>query len=265
MKRLLFLCLVSISCSGNPTNEGSAMSIDYSQALQSNPTSSVVDGIQDKINEVFVQSITTRKDETITELAKSLEQLYLEKNQNLIQYWRSYLQFYASIFYFQTGDKKASEKAVDQGIKWLQEMSNKNSEDYALLSMLQGFALQFKGLKVMFLAGEVKTNAKQAIAIDSTNIRAYYVYASNDFYTPDKYGGGQDTEAYLLKAIELPEQTIPNTYLPSWGKQEAFELLIKLYIKREQWEQAKKYFADATKLYPESYQLNQLASKLVGK
>jgi hypothetical protein len=266
MKRLLFLCLVSLSCCGNTQKNSDVKVADYYQLLQSSsPSVTSIEGIQKKINEAFVQSFITQKNDALIELAKNLEQLYREKNQNLILYWRSYLQFYTSIYFLKANDKKKAEKEIDRGIDWLEGMPNKNSEDYALLSMLQGYALQFKGLKVMFLAGEVKRNASQAIALDSTNLRGYYVYASNDFYTPAKYGGGHEVEKYLMKALSLPAQKVANTYLPSWGIQEAYELIIKHYIAKEQWEQAKNYYKEAATEFPENYQITQLASKLVGK
>ena len=144
-------------------------------------------------------------------------------------------------------------------------MKNKNSEDYALLAMLQGFSIQFKGMKAMFISRDIKKNLKKAIAIDSTNLRAYYVFASNDYHTPEKYGGGKKAEEYLLKAISLPAQKIKNDYLPSWGKEEAYEMLIKLYIKKEKWELAKKYYKEGIKKFPESYTISQLATQLIGK
>jgi len=42
-------------------------------------------------------------------------------------------------------------------------------------------------------------------------------------------------------------------------------MLIKLYIKQEKWDLAKKYFQEGIKKYPQSYNIKQLASKLVGK
>jgi uncharacterized protein HemY len=42
-------------------------------------------------------------------------------------------------------------------------------------------------------------------------------------------------------------------------------MLIKLYIKKENWDLAKKYFQEGIKVFPKSYAINQLASKLVGK
>jgi tetratricopeptide (TPR) repeat protein len=201
----------------------------------------------------------------LNQISKELENLYQTRKQNLVLYWRAYLQFYSSIYYLKKGDKKTAEKEIDKGINWLKEMKNKNSEDYALLAMLQGFGIQFKGMKAMFISGDIKKNAQTAIALDSTNLRAYYVYASNDFHTPEKYGGGKECEKYLLKAISLPSQKIKNEYLPSWGKEESYEMLIKYYIRKKKWDLAKKYYQEGIKEFPESYVINQLASKLVGK
>ena len=44
-----------------------------------------------------------------------------------------------------------------------------------------------------------------------------------------------------------------------------YEMLIKLYIKNKNLALAKKYFQEGIKEYPESYTINQLASKLIGK
>ena len=85
------------------------------------------------------------------------------------------------------------------------------------------------------------------------------------FHTPKKYGGGKETEEYLLKAISLPIQKVKNDYLPSWGKEEAFEMLIKFYIKNEKWDLAKKYYKKGIAAFPKSYTISQLATKLVGK
>ena len=265
MKRILFFCLVSISCSGNTNHKVSLNAEGYQVVSQSIPDKAVMEGIQEKINQMFGEAFMTRTPDAMEGLSSELEELYKQKNQNLVQYWRAYLQFYKSIYYLKNGDKKNAEKEIDMGVEWLKGMQGKNSEDYALLSLLQGFSLQFKGFKVMFISSEVKENAKLAITLDSMNLRGYYTFASNDFYTPEKYGGGREAERFLLKAIALPEQSIVNRYTPSWGKQEAYETLINLYIKREQWEQAKSYFQQAIAKYPDNYQINRMAAKLIGK
>lgn len=222
-------------------------------------------GVQKKVFQAFVAGSISGNADEMEALDAELETLYEENGQKLILYWRSYLKFYSSIYYLKIGDEKQSEKEIDEGVKWMKAMKDKNSEDYALLAMLQGFSLQFKGMKVMFMASNIKENAKMAVELDPSNPRANYVYASNDFHTPAMYGGGEEAEEYLLKAISLPSQKIENEYLPSWGREEAYEMLVKLYIKAEKWEQAKEYFSAGIAEFPESYTLNQLASKLIGK
>lgn len=268
MIRLLLLSVIFLftSCKGNTSKIGMSQIASYQSQVKSFQSDSLLLGIQDKIYNAFVQSLMSKDNKSLTELSLNLEELNKAKKQNLILYWRSYLQFYSSIYYLKINDKETAEMEVDKGVSWLKNMKNKNSEDYALLAMLQGFSLSFeKGMKTPLISNDAKKNAKQAIVIDSTNLRAYYIYASNDFHTPSKYGGGKEAEKYLLKAISFPSQKVKNKYLPSWGKEQAYEMLIKLYIKKEKWELAKKYYQEGIKEFPESYTINQLASKLVGK
>lgn len=267
MTRLLFLSILLFlfSCNGNSAQVDKSQIVSYQTQFKEAQSDSLLVNIQNKIYTAFVQGIMSQNNVKLTNLSKELGVLYNERNQKLILYWRSYLQYYSSIYYLNRGDRKTSEKEIDKGIGWLKDMKKKNSEDYALLSLLQGFGIQFKGMEAMFISSEIKKDAITAITMDSTNLRTYYVYASNDFYTPKKYGGGKEAEKYLLKAISLPAQKIKNVYLPSWGKKKSYELLIKLYIKQGKWDLAKKYFQEGIKEYPQSYNIKQLASKLIGK
>lgn len=267
MTRLFFLSILLFlfSCNGNSAQVNKSQVVSYQTQFKAAQSDSLLVNIQNKIYAAFVQGIMSQNNIKLANLSKELGLLYNERNQKLILYWRSYLQYYSSIYYLNRGDRKTSEKEIDKGIAWLKGIKKKNSEDYALLSLLQGFGIQFKGIKAMFISSKIKKNARTAMAIDSSNLRAYYAYASNDFYTPEKYGGGKEAEKYLLKAISLPAQKIKNVYLPSWGKKESFEMLIKLYIKQGKWDLAKKYFQEGINKYPNSYDIKQLASKLVGK
>ena len=145
-------------------------------------------------------------------------------------------------------------------------MDKKNSEDYALLAMVQSFSIQFKaGMKAPFIANKVSKNGKLAMSMDENNPRAYYVLGSSDFYTPEQYGGGKEVEQLLKKAISLPAQATVNPYLPSWGIEEAYEMLVRFYIRTERWADAKHYYKEASKSYPDNYQIGQLASQLIDK
>ena len=262
MIRFLLISLLFVSCTGNTSQEAKAEIISYQKQVEGVKYDSLLIGIQNKIKTTFVNSLVSKNDKSLIELNTELKDYAKINEQNIITYWQAYSQFYTSIFYLANEDRKTSEKEVDKGIDYLKSIKNKNSEDYALLAMLQGFSIQFKGMQAMFIGPKATKNAKKAIALDSTNLRAYFVYGSNDFYTPEQYGGGKEAEKYLLKAISIPTEEGENTILPSWGKEEAYEILIRLYIKKEDWDLAKKYFYEAISQFPDSYIINQLKTKL---
>jgi hypothetical protein len=183
---------------------------------------------------------------------------------NIIIYWYSYACYYHSIFYLTENDNKKSEKFLKLGIKQLDDLKNKNSEHLALLALMKSISIQLAaGIEAPFISKSAKQNVENALQLDSLNLRAYYVLGSSDFYTPEQYGGGKKTETYLKKAISLKDQSVPNPYLPSWGKNSAYELLIRFYIKKQQWGDAKKYYKDAIALFPDDYMINKLAGELV--
>lgn len=268
MTHLLIILLFSVSnLSGNASiNQINKTEIAgyYTQSENVQSDSLLVD-IQSKIYNAFVKDRMSQKNDALNELSIQLENLYKAKNQNLILYWRAYLQFYSSINNLIKGDNKSAENAINNGIELIASVEKKYSDDYALLAMLQSFSIQFNTMNAMYISLDVKKNVDSAISLDSTNLRAWYMLASNDFYTPAQYGGGKEAEKYLLKAISLPAQKIENSYLPSWGKEESYEMLIKLYIKKEKWDLAKIYFREGIAAFPKSYIINQLASELVGK
>lgn len=258
------LCLV-LSCQSEPSVE-ELIEVAQNYEVIAAAQEPDLEHIQRKIYQAFVHQIVNNDNSQLKSIEQSLQDQYEKNENNLILYWRSYLNFYQAIAYLQQEDKDKAEKVIDQAVEWLDEMPKKNSEDYALLAMVQSFSIQFKaGIKAPFISKKVKKNAQLAMKMDAQNLRAYYVYGSSDYYTPEQYGGGKEVEEYLKKAISLPDQTIENTYLPSWGKEDAYLLLIKFYMRKEQWDDAKQYFKEANQAYPNSYQINQLAAKLIDK
>jgi tetratricopeptide (TPR) repeat protein len=181
-------------------------------------------------------------------------------------YWIAYAKYYESVHFIKFKNRKQCQKAIDSAIGLLEEIKNKNSETHALLAFIQSFSIQLSGgMSAAGIAAKVKRNAETAIRLDSANIRAWYVLASNDYYTPVAFGGGKNCEKYLLKAISLEERTIPNPYLPSWGKSEAYSLLIAYYINKENHAEARKYIDIALSLYPDNHTINQYAEMLENK
>ncbi len=245
-------------CNGNTTN-ASKITLLFSELNEFNSDPIFID-IQEEIHSAFIKSIKLNDHSFLLDIKNDFKKKNWEGKPNITKYWSSYLQFYLSLYYFKIGDNENSEIEIDVGIKLLEKLKDKNSEDYALLALLQGFSIQFKAGKPIVIIGNIKRNCRQAIAIDSTNVRAYYAYASIDYHMPEKFGGGKETEKYLLKAISISSKNKKSGNSPSWGKEESYELLIKWYIKKEMNEKAKEYYIIAKNKYSKSHRINQLAN-----
>lgn len=179
------------------------------------------------------------------------------------RYWLSYLALYESIYYLRQADRGRAEQAIRQGLALFQEHPPQRSEDFALLAYMQGFAIQFRsGMAAAAASAKVRDNATQALQLDARNLRAYYVLGSTDFYTPARYGGGKKAEAFLLKALTMPDQTTKAAQTPAWGREQAYELLVKLYQRESRPVLARRYYAEARRLFPGSQTLPELGRSL---
>lgn len=218
--------------------------------------------IQYSIYNAFRSSIMSQDDTDLRSIRFELETMQKKTPNNLILYWCAYTDYYLTILYLQINDRDKAGKSAETGMNTLMGIQTKTSDDYALLSLLQGLLIQFSGMHAASVAMDMKKNASMAVDIDPENIRANYAYGITDFFTPEAYGGGQVAEKYFLKAISLPTQKIPGKYHPSWGKEESYEYLIRLYIKEGQTDKAMKYCEEGLKSYPSNYILKGLKETL---
>ncbi len=265
---LVITLFVVNSCVANNSNrnEEGLGTKQFTATLCNPQTDTLLNNIEQKVAMAFAKGNISKTDNDLVALKESLLALNKKRENSIIVYWYSYACYYHSILSMITNDLKKAEDVLDEGIGVLDEVDPKTSEHYALLALMKSFSIKFAaGIRVPFISASVKSNAEKAVELDSLNLRAYYVLGSNDFYTPEQYGGGKKAEEYFIKTIQLKNQSVKNPYLPSWGKNLAYELLIRLYIKCEQFAEAKKCFQEAIALYPNDYMINQLASKLVNK
>jgi tetratricopeptide (TPR) repeat protein len=261
MKNFVFALLLFAACSA-ATN--TAVPVNVDEINREYAGDSLLTNIEAKIMDAFIQGFMAKNTQALETLDDRLAAAGKEKPSGLIQYWRAYNHYYQSIAHIKGGDKVRSEQCIEKAIVLLDELRTKNTEDYALLAHVQGFAIQFKsGMGAGMASARAKRNGEAALKADPNNLRAHFVLGSLDYYTPKQFGGGKKTEGYLLKAISLPAQSVPNPYLPGWGKNEAYAMLVEHYIDKGDKEQAKKHYQDAVKLYPDDYQLAQLAKKLI--
>jgi hypothetical protein len=262
----LFIALWAlVSCKATNKPDETKLS-DFDLILMQKQADSLLLNIQQKINNSFIQSNISQSDRELTAIERQLYSVKQVNNSPLIDYWYAYTCYYHTIFCYTSNDTKNAELIVNKGIDCLENIKNKSSEHYALLALLQSFAIQFApGMKAPFISKKIKQNGQQALEMDSTNLRAWFVLGSSDFYTPEKYGGGKIAESYLQKAICLKDQTVENPYMPSWGRNSAYELLIRLYIGKNQMDLAKQYYLEAHRLFPNDYMISKLANELINK
>ena len=66
---------------------------------------------------------------------------------------------------------------------------------------------------------------------------------------------------YLTKALELSAQKSISPYAPSWGREEAYEYLIRYLVEEEKGEGARKLQEQALKEFPNSFMIRTLQIK----
>lgn len=273
---LFFSCVVAlISCQSSYEKEWllvESNAIAYSQQIENFSVENENDELiksndyQNLIKAAFAKAFVNEN----THYLDSLDSFFSEKieknNQlNILVYWKSLTNLYKSI-YLDTNDKSAeAEKVLFEAMEELSSLKNKNSEDYALLAYMNSFYIKFidSTPKVIAKSNEAKKYAEFSIRLDQSNPRPYYVLASLDFYTPVKYGGGKTVEKDLKKVLSLPSQKTPNIALPSWGHEEAYEMLISYYLREDRKDEAKSIFKEAIAKFPDNYTLKSLAVELI--
>lgn len=215
----------------------SAQDLSFLQNIQSK--------IDSALSRSFAHQNTAPLDSMLTQLAN------LTPQNNLTTYWQSYARSMETIYFMRNKQAKEAEHIINRACDDMEQLNKKNAEDYALLASVQNLAIQFRsGMGAGKLSSQAVGNAQTALQMDSTNLRAWYVLATNDFYTPAFFGGGKKTEKFLLKALSFPAQQVPNPYMPSWGREESYQLLLTYYVQKEQYESARVLLNTAKKEYP---------------
>jgi len=236
---------------------------DYEATFVSLVDNNDLQGIESSIRNAFNQAFMQQNTDALNSVISQLESM---QNNDWVSYWKAYALYRKAIYHTVNKEKELSETTTEAAFSTIESVKEKTSEHFALQAMIRSFSIQFtQGMKAGIVAQRVTGDLKRAIKLDDKNLRAYYAKGSQDYYTPEKYGGGKEVEEYLKKAIELKDQYHSNTVMPTWGKDEAYELLLKYYIKKEQFEKAKELFQEATTAFPENYQLTKLGVQLVNK
>ena len=222
-------------------------------------------GMQQRVQQAFASDMRSGKAEALPALLQLFAAERPTGNRSLEQlhtYWQAYLRFFQTLYYSQHQQHERAAEAVGEGIKLLESYGHKGSEEYALLARLEGLATSYAGSKTPQLAMSMAEHAAQAIALDPQNPRAYVVAGVNNYFTPVAFGGKTKVKEYLTKALELPAQQTPSDYLPSWGRDEAYEYLIRLCLDTGARDEAAALCSKALGEFPASPMLQQLKGRI---
>ncbi|AQW95510.1 hypothetical protein CMU59_14225 [Elizabethkingia anophelis] len=271
---VLFCSLSIQACTQSKNTKGmnQSNSIEYNQTLPTNikeenttenihqkknsvpsvKKDTILNNIQNKIIIASYDGFAKKNTEKLDDVEKELNNSNVS-NINLKNYWVAYINYYKTIIEMQMGKKKLMKSSNMKGINVLDKNIHKNSDDYALLSLLKGLSFSYSpGIEAMSITKDINELLEKGTEANDKNFRVYYAKASIDFYTPKEYGGGTKTEEALLKAITLPEINHDSS-LPTWGKEETYDLIIRFYLREKQKDKAKTYFEKAKQIFPKSY------------
>lgn len=177
---------------------------------------------------IEAQIETARKQVNDAALA-TIEQQLTKAQTDEAAYWLAYTLFQRAVIREDKKDMDGAKAYAEQALARLGKLPRKDSEDYALLSMIRAYSIQFASFfEVSSIADRAKREANAAIRADSTNLRAFYVAGLNDYHTPPMFGGRKKAESLFLKAIALGSQATHRSNV-SWGLKQAYANLEQFY------------------------------------
>lgn len=246
MRRNVFLLFVLIFVFTTSAN------VKKVQPQNKNYQQIIVDGLS--------KSITTQNIAPLDNVEKELK---AKKPNRVYDYWLSFCLLHKAFYHTVTKQNKEALVCLNEGERVIEVQSTKNAEEYALLAYLQGVSIRFAtGMEAGIIARKSTNNAQQATQIDPKNTRAWYVLGMLDYYTPKQFGGQQKCEALLEKALAQPTSKTNNPYEPTWGRKEAYNLLLEYLVTTGNKEKAKTIYQKAKTEFPNAPELKKYENQL---
>ncbi|GHE28797.1 tetratricopeptide repeat protein [Sphingobacterium griseoflavum] len=242
----LFLALLAACQNSTLTNS----------AFVGQETDSLFFHTEDEIEQAFSSSFALGNMDSLVRLEKKLQAF----DGPLAAYWRGYIAYLQGIYLFSKNKRDSSSLYIDRGIEVLKN-EKQSSESSALLGMLYNFSVQFSSnVMIPVISHKADSYFQQSLALDSNNLRSYLGMANKDYYTPEKFGGKKNVNGLLQQALTKPDRLDKDARLPSWGREQAYELLIRHHVESGEVDAAKTYYKEAVALFPMNYQLIRLSS-----
>lgn len=191
----------------------------------------------------------------------SLEKMKQPESDLYSKYWHCYA-LYRLGNYYAKNDLSESKKIVEKAISILDADTKRNSEDNVLIGMLTSYSIKFYSGNATTLSAKARKFYDIAIGQDAKNMRAYFAIARTDYNKPVEFGGGKIVEQNILKALSLKNSNSENLAAPTWGREDAYILLINFYIREERLMDAQIFCNRALQEFPNSVQLKEMKKNL---
>ena len=221
----------------------------------------VLKGIQHCFDEALTQSFVKQQNE-IAPLIEKLELAQVAADHSLLAYWQAYGHYQEGIYFMRTEQNKEGLATLKKGIDLLEEQPKLDAESHVMIGSLMSLMISFSPGQAMSLSSKSGKHFQKAVKLEPSNLRGYLALGRSDFYKPKMYGGGKKVEEYLLKALSLEDQVREEPYLPHWGRESVYMVLVQYYQREGRSEEAKMFCKQGLGLFPESYVLNQLNTQL---
>lgn len=223
------------------------------------PDDDALQGIEARIVTALNNSFMKRDISYLENIRAEIAEVEAPDQKRLALYWLAYTDFNIAIFKLKSRDATTATKIIGTAISSLDELSEKDAEELTLLAYLQDFYVQFIPKdKQEALSKAAADNVRAALAAEADNMRAQYVFGRINFYDDQD----AEVEHSLKQAITLPANKSGKDSLPSWGKAEAYELMVQFYLREQKAPEAKIVLDEALELFPDNYQLSVLVPKV---
>lgn len=202
--------------------------------------------------------VAWNKDEMLHGYAILQRAAVLAPENKYVDYYSSYAGYRLMTYAMATKNDELYKEFADVSEKTAERLSDKYSEwsePKALLAAIYGIEIAHSWLNAPTLGPKSDAFAGKAIALDSTNPRAYLILGTSKLNTPGVFGGSVDKAVdYFRKAISLyenkPDKSVSDLE-PSWGYVDALTWLGIAYEKQDKYTDALAEYRKALAVDPD--------------
>lgn len=221
MKKYIIILILVFSCNKTETIDNSYAK--YSRTIDNQK----FERMQEKIHSAFDYSFKFKDYSKLDSISNEIIESDKINPYDLKKYWAAYAKYHTFLLSTLIElDNEKSKEIIDSAILYLEKINNMNYEEIVLLTRLKAHSIAYNNSLAPILSAQVNSNLNKLSKIDDANPRLIFIKSNFLYYNPN-IKDKSNIENWCK--ISLTNSTTINnkTYLPSWGEEETFSLLIK--------------------------------------